>query len=67
MPPDSESSPASQAPGGPPTESPLGRPVRESASEYSELALPTDANTLGFLLGGRVMHLVDLAGALAAR
>lgn len=42
------------------------RPVRESASEYSEFALPNDANTFGFLLGGKVMHLVDLAGALAA-
>lgn len=43
-----------------------GRYVRESISEYSELALPTDANLLGNVLGGRVMHLVDLAGALAA-
>jgi len=43
-----------------------GRPVRESASEYSEIALPNDANPLGHLLGGRVMHLVDMAGALAA-
>ncbi len=43
-----------------------GRPVRASASEYSEIALPNDANPLGFLLGGRVMHLVDMAGALAA-
>lgn len=43
-----------------------GRPVRASASEYSEIALPNDANPLGHLLGGRVMHLVDLAGALAA-
>ena len=42
------------------------RPVRESVSEYSEIALPNDANPLGNLLGGRVMHLVDLAGALAA-
>jgi acyl-CoA hydrolase len=41
------------------------RPVRESASEYSEIALPNDANPLGNLLGGRVMHLVDLAGAIA--
>ena len=38
-----------------------GRPVRESASEYSELALPNDANGLGNVLGGKVMHLVDLA------
>ncbi|MGA2591700.1 MAG: acyl-CoA thioesterase, partial [Bryobacteraceae bacterium] len=44
----------------------LGKPVRDSASEYSELALPTDVNGLGNLLGGKVMHLVDLAGAMAA-
>jgi len=43
-----------------------GKPVRESVSEYSEIALPNDANGLGNVLGGKVMHLVDLAGALAA-
>ena len=43
-----------------------GRPVRESVSEYSEMALPNDANPLGDILGGHVMHLVDMAGALAA-
>jgi acyl-CoA hydrolase len=43
-----------------------GRPVKASISEYSELALPNDSNTLGTLLGGKVMHLVDLAGAIAA-
>jgi acyl-CoA hydrolase len=43
-----------------------GRFVRESASEYSELALPNDANGFGNLLGGKIMHLVDLAGAIAA-
>jgi acyl-CoA hydrolase len=43
-----------------------GKPVRESQSEYSELALPIDANGLGNVLGGKVMHLVDLAGAMAA-
>lgn len=43
-----------------------GRFVRESASEYAELALPNDANGLGNLLGGKIMHLVDLAGAIAA-
>jgi acyl-CoA hydrolase len=43
-----------------------GRPVCESVSEYAELALPNDTNALGTLLGGKVMHLVDLAGALAA-
>ena len=40
--------------------------MRDSISEYSEFALPNDANTLGNVLGGKVMHLVDLAGALAA-
>jgi acyl-CoA hydrolase len=43
-----------------------GKPVRESQSEYVELALPNDANGLGHVLGGKVMHLVDLAAALAA-
>ncbi|MGO9011768.1 MAG: acyl-CoA thioesterase [Bryobacteraceae bacterium] len=43
-----------------------GKPVRESASEYSELALPIDANGWGHVLGGKVMHLVDLAAAMAA-
>jgi acyl-CoA hydrolase len=43
-----------------------GKPVRESQSEYSELALPNDSNGLGNVLGGKVMHLVDLAGALVA-
>jgi acyl-CoA hydrolase len=43
-----------------------GKPVRESISEYAELALPTDVNLLGNVLGGKVMHLVDLAAAMAA-
>lgn len=43
-----------------------GRFVRESVSEYSEFALPNDANPLGNVLGGKVMHLVDIAAALAA-
>src|SRR4051794_22600945 len=45
---------------------PIGRPVQESVSDYSEVALPNDANPLGNLLGGRVMHLVDITGAIAA-
>jgi len=42
-----------------------GKPVRESASEYAELALPNDSNGIGNVLGGKVMHLVDLAAAMA--
>src|SRR5256885_2970094 len=44
----------------------LPRPVRESQSEMAEVVLPNDANALGNLLGGRLMHLIDIAGALAA-
>lgn len=42
------------------------KPVRESASEYSEITLPNDANLLGTLFGGKLMQLVDLAASLAA-
>jgi acyl-CoA hydrolase len=42
------------------------RPVRESVSEMTEIVLPNDANPLNALLGGRLMHWIDLAGALAA-
>ena len=42
-----------------------GKAVRESASEYSEIALPNDSNGFGNVLGGKVMHLVDLAAAMA--
>ena len=44
----------------------MPRPVRDSQSEMNELVLPNDANPLGALLGGRLMHWIDLAGALAA-
>lgn len=43
-----------------------GRPVSASRSEMVEAVLPNDANPLGFILGGRVLHLVDIAGAIAA-
>src|SRR5579862_9755858 len=42
------------------------RPVRDSQSEMAEIVLPNDANPLGALLGGRLMHWIDLAGAMAA-
>ena len=42
------------------------RPVRESQSEMAEIVLPNDANPLNALLGGRLMHWIDLAAALAA-
>ncbi len=42
------------------------RSVAESQSEMTELILPNDTNTLGNLLGGRLMHFIDLVGAMAA-
>src|SRR6202162_5978706 len=49
-----------------PGESLPGRPVSASRTEMIELVLPQDANLLGNILGGRVMHLIDIAGAIAA-
>jgi acyl-CoA hydrolase len=43
-----------------------GRPVRASRTEMTELVLPQDANILGNILGGRVMDMIDIAGAIAA-
>src|SRR4029434_2136244 len=37
----------------------------ESATEKVQAVLPNDANPLGFILGGTVMHLIDIAGAIA--
>ena len=42
------------------------RGVSESQSEMTEIILPNDTNTLGNLLGGRLMHFIDLNGAMAA-
>lgn len=42
------------------------RPVSDSISEMVQIVLPNDANPLGALLGGQLMHWIDLAGALAA-
>jgi len=44
----------------------MPRPVRDSQSEMNEIVLPNDANPLGALLGGRLMHWIDMAGAMAA-
>ena len=38
----------------------------ESATEMTQVVLPNDANPLGFILGGTVMHLIDIAGAIAS-
>ncbi len=37
----------------------------ESQTEMVQVVLPNDANPLGYILGGTVMHLIDIAGAIA--
>jgi acyl-CoA hydrolase len=37
----------------------------DSATEMVQVVLPNDANPLGVILGGTVMHLIDIAGAIA--
>ncbi len=43
-----------------------GKRIADSKIEMRELVLPNDTNLLGNLLGGRLLHWVDIAGAMAA-
>ena len=45
---------------------PPRKTVRQSQSEITQVVLPNDANPLGTILGGKVMHLVDIVAAIAA-
>ena len=45
---------------------PAARTIASTQSEMTEIILPNDTNTLGNLLGGRLMHFIDLTGAMAA-
>ena len=45
---------------------PTARTVTSTQSEMTEIILPNDTNTLGNLLGGRLMHFIDLTAAMAA-
>ncbi|MDP1569932.1 MAG: hotdog domain-containing protein [Vicinamibacterales bacterium] len=38
---------------------------QDSATETVQVVLPNDSNPLGFILGGTVMHLIDITGAIA--
>ena len=44
----------------------MSKTPAESATEMTQVVLPNDANPLGYILGGTVMHLIDIAGAIAA-
>ena len=43
----------------------MSKTPAESATEMTQVVLPNDANPLGYILGGTVMHLIDIAGAIA--
>lgn len=43
-----------------------GRTREFSLSTMTELVLPNDTNIIGNLLGGRLLHWIDIAGALTA-
>ncbi len=45
---------------------PTVRTVASTQSEMTEIVLPNDTNPLGNLLGGRLMHFIDMTGAMAA-
>jgi acyl-CoA hydrolase len=42
-----------------------GKPARVARAEMTEVVLPQDTNPLGYILGGRVMHLADICAAIA--
>jgi acyl-CoA hydrolase len=44
-----------------------GVTVKTSHVFMTELVLPNDTNQLGNLLGGRLMHWIDIAGAISAQ
>jgi len=44
----------------------IAKPPSASFTETVQAVLPNDANPLGFILGGTVMHLIDIVGAIAA-
>lgn len=50
----------------PETQAGEGRRVADSATEMTQLVLPQHGNVHGTLLGGTVMHWIDLAAALVA-
>ena len=43
-----------------------GKTVARSRTEMTELVLPGDSNQLGNILGGKVMHWIDMAAAMTA-
>ena len=44
-----------------------GKPSQESYTIMNELVLPNDTNTLNNLMGGRLLHWMDIAAAISAQ
>ncbi len=44
----------------------MRRPLSASVVDMAEIVMPNDTNPHGTLSGGRLMHWIDLAGAMAA-
>ncbi|WP_027000901.1 acyl-CoA thioesterase [Eisenibacter elegans] len=43
------------------------KPASESLTTMTEMVLPNDTNTLNNLMGGRMMHMMDIVAAIAAQ
>lgn len=48
------------------TDTPRAKTVRASQVEMTEMVLPNHTNRLGNLLGGQLMHWIDICAAIAA-
>ncbi|PIQ61896.1 MAG: acyl-CoA thioesterase [Bacteroidetes bacterium CG12_big_fil_rev_8_21_14_0_65_60_17] len=46
---------------------PAGRPVSSSLCTMSELVLPNDTNGIGNLMGGRLLHWMDVCAAISSQ
>jgi acyl-CoA hydrolase len=44
-----------------------GKSPKESYTIMNELVLPNDTNTLNNLMGGRLLHWMDIAAAISAK
>ena len=44
-----------------------GKAAKESAAVSTEIVLPNDTNTLGNLMGGRLLHWMDITAAVACQ
>jgi len=47
--------------------SPDSKPVSDSVCKMTEIVLPNDTNSLGNMMGGRLLHLMDKCAAISAQ